>query len=220
MKKSSCVVARLAVVSGLGRWFNDTMNASQHATSLRRRIRFMVWVFIIGLVVSGVTAIPLQWEMNLAARLLGGDEARTASGLTVEIDFSKLKVVTEDHAAGGGGLTGWVVRVRDGLNDTYAKYPFIAYGTDWLAFGHLMIALVFVGALRDPVRNAWLFDFAMIACVLVVPFALIFGGVRGIPFYWRLIDCSFGVFGIIPVWLCRNWVQELQQADEAGHVSA
>ena len=107
----------------------------------------------------------------------------------------------------------WVVRVRDGLNDTYAKYPFIAYGTDWLAFGHLMIAVVFVGALRDPKRNVWLFDFGIIACVLVVPFALIFGGVRGIPFYWRLIDCSFGVFGIIPIWLCRKWVRELRPVE-------
>ena len=26
----------------------------------------------------------------------------------------------------------------------------------------------------------------------------IFGAVRDIPFWWRLIDCSFGVFGAIP----------------------
>lgn len=192
------------------------MIPSPHEISLRRRIRMMVWVFIVGLVISGVTAIPLQWELNLAARLLGGEEAGANSGLTVEFDLAKLKVVTKDHTTAGGGLTGWVVRVRDALNDTYAKYPFIAYGTDWLAFGHLMIALVFVGALRDPVRNAWLFDYAMIACVLVVPFALIFGGVRGIPIYWRLIDCAFGVFGIIPVWLCRGWVKELQQLKQNG----
>lgn len=191
------------------------MNASLYEASLRRRIRLMVWVFIIGLVFSGLTAIPLQWELNLAARLLGGDDAGAASGVSLVIDFPELKFVAKDHAA-SGGLTGWVVRVRDGLNDTYAKYPFIAYGTDWLAFGHLMIALVFVGALRDPVRNAWLFDFAMIACVLVIPFALIFGGVRGIPIYWRLIDCAFGVFGIIPVWLCRGWVKELQKPAQSG----
>jgi hypothetical protein len=22
--------------------------------------------------------------------------------------------------------------------------------------------------------------------------------------FWRLIDCSFGVFGMIPLWMCRN----------------
>ena len=169
------------------------MHSLNREATLRRRIRLLVWFFIVGLVISGLTAIPLQWELNLGAQLLGGDEAAVTSG-----------------------LVRWVVLVRDGLNDTYAKYPFIAYGTDWLAFGHLMIAVVFVGALRDPKRNVWLFDFGIIACVLVVPFALIFGGVRGIPFYWRLIDCSFGVFGIIPLWLCRKWVRELGESESGN----
>jgi hypothetical protein len=72
-----------------------------------------------------------------------------------------------------------------------------------------MIALVFVGALRDPVRNSWLFTFGIIACACVIPYAFIFGAIRGIPIWWRLIDCSFGVFGFVPVWFCRNWVREL-----------
>jgi hypothetical protein len=72
-----------------------------------------------------------------------------------------------------------------------------------------MIALVFIGALRDPVRNRWLFDFGLIACVLVIPYALVLGGLRGIPVWWRLIDCSFGVFGFIPLWFCRKWTNEL-----------
>ena len=33
------------------------------------------------------------------------------------------------------------------------------------------------------------------ACLAVIPLALICGPIRGIPFYWRLIDCSFGVIG-------------------------
>jgi len=48
--------------------------------------------------------------------------------------------------------------------------------------------------------------------VLVIPFAFVFGGLRGIPFWWRLIDCSFGVFGFIPLWLCRLYSKELEQA--------
>src|SRR5258708_34956825 len=77
-------------------------------------------------------------------------------------------------APAGPGLAHWIVRVRDALRATNAAYPFMAYGTDWLAFGHFMIAVAFIGALRDPVRNVWLFTFGMIACVLVVPYALIF----------------------------------------------
>jgi hypothetical protein len=50
----------------------------------------------------------------------------------------------------------------------------------------------------------------MIACFLVVPFALLMGEVRGIPVGWRLIDCSFGVLGIIPLWLCRREIEKLR----------
>ena len=157
---------------------------------LRRRIKCLTWVFIIGLVVSGATAIPLSWELDRLAELLG--VADKTSGDTVS------------------GLARWILRVREGLHDTSIRYPFMAYGTDWLAFGHFVIAVAFIGALRDPVRNLWLFTFGMIACAMIVPYAFIFGGLRGIPVGWRLIDCSFGIIGIIPVWCCRRWVKEIE----------
>jgi len=153
------------------------------ANLLRRRIRWWLSLFLLGLVASGVTAIPLAWELNILARMIG---------------------------PGDSGLAGWIGRVQGGLHDTYARYPFVAYGTDWLAFGHLMIAVAFVGPLRDPVRNRWVITFGMIACVCVVPWALVFGLLRGIPFFWRLIDCSFGVVGIVPLWLCRRDIDELE----------
>jgi len=37
--------------------------------------------------------------------------------------------------------------------------------------------------------------------------------------WWRLIDCSFGVLGFIPLWFCRKWTSELEQLgsrDETG----
>jgi hypothetical protein len=49
----------------------------------------------------------------------------------------------------------------------------------------------------------------MIACALVIPFAFIMGSLRGIPFGWRLIDCSFGVLGMIPLWFCRRLIKQL-----------
>jgi hypothetical protein len=64
------------------------------------------------------------------------------------------------------------------------------------------------------VRNRWLFDFGLIACVLVIPYALIFGGVRGIPIWWRMIDASFGIFGAIPLLLCRRMVTQLEDLSE------
>lgn len=157
---------------------------------LLRRIKLLTWLFIIVLILAGATAIPLEWELNRFVEFLG-----VADKSSVEVP---------------GGFTHWILTVREGLRDTNVKYPFLAYGTDWLAFGHFAIAVAFVGALRDPVRNLWLFTFGMIACAMIIPYAFIFGGVRGIPIGWRLIDCSFGVFGIIPVWLCRRWAKEIE----------
>jgi hypothetical protein len=158
-------------------------------TILRRRVRLLTWIFIVGLVLSGATAIPLVKEVDLLANCLG---------------------VADQTSGGTTGLAHWILRVREALHDTGQKYPFLAYGTDWLAFGHFVIAIAFVGALRDPVRNVWLYTFGLIACVLIVPYAFIMGGIRGIPVGWRLIDCSFGVFGLIPVWFCRKWVREIE----------
>ncbi len=158
-------------------------------STLLRRIRFLLWLFIIGLVLSGATALPLEGEVRLALRVA---ERLDRAGLVP------------------AGLMAWLTIVHEGLGHTYARYPFIAYGTDWLAFGHFMIALAFLGPLRDPVKNAWVVEFGMWACALVVPFALIAGPLRGIPFGWRLIDCAFGVVGIVPLWLCRRYIRELE----------
>jgi hypothetical protein len=143
-----------------------------------------------GLVVSGATAIPLQSELQLLLRigksLFGADVARHVSVFT------------------------WIDRVYRALVETDAKYPFIAYGFDWLAFGHFCLALVYVGPWRDPVRNKWVLQFGMIACALVLPYAIIFGALRGIPFYWRLIDCSFGVLAFPLVWYAEACARKLE----------
>lgn len=155
-----------------------------------RKIKLLTWLFIIGLVVAGATAIPLEWELNLAAKTLG--------------------VAGYSSAQAPDGFARWILNVREAVRETNAGHPFMAYGTDWLAFGHFAIAIAFAGALRDPIRNRWLFAFGMIACVLVIPYALVFGAIRGIPVFWRLMDCSFGVFGFLPMWLCRRWAREME----------
>ncbi|MBI5774818.1 MAG: hypothetical protein HZA89_13875 [Verrucomicrobia bacterium] len=158
------------------------------------RLRAWTLLFILGLVLSGATAIPLETELHWLVKWTGAES-----------------LVKSPASTDAPGWAVWLVRVRDALVETGAKHPFLAYGYDWLAFGHFVIALAFVGAWRDPVRNIWLFDFGLMACALVIPFALIFGGARGIPLYWRLIDCSFGVIGAIPLWLCRRWTLELEK---------
>ena len=157
-------------------------------SALQKRIRFLVICFMSALVLSGLTAIPLQWELKL---LMPFVEKISGWGIAFP------------------ALLGWMDRINDGVQNGYGKYPFLAYGTDWLAFGHVAIAIAFVGVLRDPLRNIWVVNFGMIACLLVVPWTLIFGAIRGIPFFWQLIDMSFGILGIVPLWLVRRDILRL-----------
>lgn len=155
-----------------------------------RRIRFWLAVFIVGLVLSGVTAFPLQTELGWIVSLLHSSALQGIAQTT--------------------GLLPWIERVNDALRDTDTHYPFLAYGTDWLAFAHLAIAVAFIGPYIDPVRNKWVITFGLIACAGIIPLALIAGYLRGIPFPWRLIDCSFGVFGAVPLLLCRRLVLSVE----------
>ena len=80
------------------------------------------------------------------------------------------------------GIAHWIDEVHSALHETGLHYPFLAYGTDWLAFAHLVLAIVFLGPLRDPIRNKWVLQFGVIACIAVVPLALIAGPLRDISF--------------------------------------
>ncbi len=160
-------------------------NSSDVIRHLLLKVRILLLFFMVGLVVSGATAIPLETELQLLASLVDGKS-----------EFGQ-----------------WIFKIRNALVETNAQYPFVAYGTDWLAFAHFVIAIAFIGPLRDPVKNVWVVEFGMIACFLVVPFALVMGGVRGIPFGWGLIDCSFGVLGIIPLWFCLRLIKQLAETN-------
>ena len=144
------------------------------------------------LLLSGITAFPLPQEVRTLCGWLG-----IAPGAHLE------------------GIHGWLAQVREGLDAMEGSYPFLFYGTDWLAFAHLVIALLFVGPYRDPVRNVWVIRWGVYACALVIPLALICGPVRGIPFAWRLIDCSFGVLGIVPLLICLRYTRVLEAFNPA-----
>jgi hypothetical protein len=160
-------------------------------TSQLRTIRVWLTLFIAGLVLSGVTAFPLEHE---TAWLLSFVSA---------------------HPVLPAGLTLWVERVHGALYDESVRYPFLAYGTDWLAFAHLVLAVAFIGPMIDPVRNKWVLQFGVIACAGVPLLALIAGHFRGIPFGWRLIDCSFGVFGAIPLAIALSCTNRMEGRGKA-----
>ncbi|MBN8420883.1 MAG: hypothetical protein J0L73_18345 [Verrucomicrobia bacterium] len=160
--------------------------------ALLRRYHFVLGLFITGLILSGLTAFPLLHELRLMASWLG----------------------IENHAAyvQHAGLKFWLGYVWHGLEVTQEQFPFVAYGTDWLAFGHLMIAVFFIaGPWRDPLPNAWVLKVGLFACAAIFPLALICGEIRGIPLSWRLVDCSFGLFGALPLLYCLKLARQMRQ---------
>ncbi len=164
-----------------------------------RKVRRWLRIFVICLVLSGLTAFPLETETRWLADLAAGPGAP----------------VTERLPA----LLEWIERVRDALAETNARHPFLAYGTDWLAFAHLVIAAAFWGPLKDPVRNVWVIRWAVLACAGIIPLALICGPLRGIPLYWRFVDMSFGVVGVVPLLIVlrtlRPLVERAERAERA-----
>lgn len=167
---------------------------------LRKRIRAWLAAFVIGLVLSGLTAFPLPWEVSILAQMLRWPPI---AGISQSI-----------------GLTAWIDRVLEALLLNERDFPFMAYGTDWLAFAHLVIASAFWGPWRDAVRNRWVIEWAMIACAGVIPLAMICGAGRGIPLGWRVIDCAFGVFGILPLLLVRRDILRLESLQSAAQNSS
>lgn len=161
--------------------------------ALLKGIRVWLVFFVVCLVLSGVTAFPLVHELRWA------EEALRSLGAPERLP----------------GLMEWIERVRDGLDTADADHPFLFYGTDWLAFAHLVIAVAFLGPYRDPVRNIWVVEFGLIACAGVIPLALVCGPVRGIPFWWSVVDMAFGVFGAVPLYVVRKKIKRLETLTEA-----
>jgi hypothetical protein len=159
---------------------------------LRQRIRYLLLFFVVALVISGATAFPLKWEVDILLKLIGPGTLM---------------------ASLWPALSEWIATVHRGITVVHEQYAFMFYGTDWLAFAHIVIASAFLAPLRDPVRHVWIVEWGMICCILVIPLALICGPLRGIPFFWRLFDCAFGLFGILPLWLARRDIRQLAEIE-------
>ena len=146
------------------------------------KIRLLLIFFMIALVVSGATAMPAE---------------------------TGLRWLMQYRDAMPDFMGNWLQTCYYALVDTNSKYPFLAYGYDWLAFAHFVIALSFIGPLKDPVKNIWIIEWQILCCLAVLPLAWIAGPIRQIPVFHILIDCSFGILGIIPLMICRNWIKKL-----------
>jgi hypothetical protein len=145
-------------------------------------IKWLVAFFIGALFVSGLTAIPVGPELSSLLQFFSSDSF----------------------------MYYWLQKVLSAYRQVNEQYPFMLYGYDWLAFAHFVLAILFIGPYNDPVKNIWVIEFGLIACVLIFPQAFIAGYFRSIPIGWQLIDCSFGVFGFIPLWICYRKIKLLE----------
>jgi hypothetical protein len=148
-----------------------------------RQIKGWIIFFMIALFLSGLTAIPLERELSFLSRCFSPQTP----------------------------LGSWIDKVYMAVANMNKEYPFLAYGYDWLAFAHFLLAILFIGPLKEPVKNRWVIEFGMIACLLIVPFSFVAGHYRGIPVGWSVIDCSFGVIGLIPLSICRSKILQAEK---------
>ncbi len=134
---------------------------------------------IIGLFISGITVFPVETELNLL--------------------LDCMPVNTSAHQ--------WISFILNKYIQLQSEYPQYLYGYDWLGFAHIVLAILFIGPYKDPVRNVWIIQFGIIASLLIFPFAFIAGYCRQIPIGWQLIDCSFGVAGFF---ICGKAYRNIQ----------
>jgi hypothetical protein len=152
------------------------------------------------------------WLVLFATALIG-------SGATAIFPREGLRLLSPLFSQGSAfqavwpAMAEWLSLVHRAIEQTYASYPFLAYGYDWLAFGHFIISIPFLMALRNPLQHAWVITYGICACLAVLPFSIVFGAIRGIPLFWRGVDTMFGIGGLIVLLVLRQQLRALESSN-------
>lgn len=145
-----------------------------------KTIRTHLALFMMILMLSGITAFPVQTEIDFLYK-----------------NLSSFPTLFRD----------WITSLHANIHSTPSV---MLYGTDWLAFAHIIITFFFIPVFIYPVKHKANLFVGMSACVLVFPLAFICGPIRNIPFFHQLIDCSFGAIGILYLYFILQKVNKLQ----------
>lgn len=146
----------------------------------------MLGIVVFGLLVSSITVWPALVELKLAVSIIWGDAEPT------------------------GELHAFLLQAIEGLESVNANYPFMFYAGDWLAFAHIVLAILFAGAIRDPVRNIWIVQCGLIMCALVPVLAIVCIPLRGLPMVWFWIDSAFAVGAALPLWVALKDIRRIE----------
>lgn len=145
-----------------------------------KTIRFHLVLFVIILALSGITAFPIQTEINFM--------------------YTHLQSFPSFFHE-------WITQL---YNNIHSTPDVMFYGTDWLAFAHIIISLFFVPVFIDPIKYKVNLYVGMTACFMIFPLAFICGPIRSIPFFHQLIDCSFGAIGILYLYFILRKINTME----------
>jgi hypothetical protein len=154
-----------------------------------RRIRLYLIVFFFGILFGLHTVAFVEIETAYFARFLG------------------YGTFMEDILPSAAS---WIENLHHTITEVYKTYPVMAYCMDWLSYACLVFAWFTIGAIKNPVRNIWIIQVYMIACILAAMLPFIVGPFRGIPLFWRFIDCSFGIIGFLLLFSAYRLTKQLQ----------
>ena len=151
---------------------------------LIKNIRLLLGIFIALLLLSGITAFPVRTEIKFLIE-----------HINLFPEFIQI----------------WLMK----LSTTFSLTPeIILYGTDWLAFAHIIISLFFIPVYINPVKHKANIIIGIISCFAVFPLAFICGPIRGIPFFHQLIDCCFGVGGMLLLFIIYKKINKFQKYEK------
>ncbi len=152
--------------------------------NIMKNVRIHLSVFLLLLLLSGITAFPIR---------------------------SEIAFLHEYREILPPLLSNWITQLYTNISST----PLVMlYGTDWLAFAHIVIALFFIPVYIDPEKHKINLKIGMLACLLIFPLAFICGPLRNIPFFHQLIDCSFGVFGFLYLYFIFSKINQIHKKNE------
>ena len=145
-----------------------------------KTIKIILSTFILLLILSGITAFPVKTEIIY---------------LVTHLNWFPTF------------LQQWILKLYPIILSTP---DIMLYGTDWLAFAHIIIALFFIPVYINPIKYKINLIIGMAACLLVFPLAFVCGSIRGIPFFHQLIDCCFGIIGFLFLAIVYKKINQLQ----------
>jgi len=151
-----------------------------------KRAKAMLGIIALGLFISGVTVWPAVPELKMIVGMIWGDSKPTSV------------------------LHTFILQAIAGLEFIDGNYPFMLYAHDWLVFAHIVLAILFAGAIRDPVRNIWVVQCGLIMCALIPVLAAIFIPLRGLPLRWFFIDCAFVPVAGLPLWIALKDIKRVE----------